>query len=877
MAQKKTTASEKAKNNTRSARPSAGRGAKTQTKAPEERVREHKAPDPGSALHKFLPYVFALLAVLLVVFLILSESSGVLGNLIGTILHGAFGAAGAWLIPIILVIFALRWKKIVGEDAIGSRFFFAFLFLCSVALIVQTFTTEAPVFEPKAWLSAPGGAVGGFLSFILSRLIGKVGTLIVGFVLAAVSLMFLLTISLHDIWIYLKYNSKIAAEKREEKREQREAQYAAAEEERRRREEERRRAMADAEALEEARRRTAVSQDPIRLGVERPEDYEPDPALIRVKDEDRQEEPLPGEETPAIPERPLPETKAKEETEEKQNGPERRLLPDLEEIFGAGKEADALMPHDDTDAVEGELDLPVSGAAPAEEKPKPKPVYRFPPITLLKTPEKPKKEDLTAELNENAKKLVDTLNSFHVHTRVSDYTRGPTITRYELSPEMGTSVRSISNRVDDIALSLATLGVRIEAPIPGKAAVGIEVPNKVKAVVYLRELIASKQFTCEENKGKKLFACLGADVGGAPVFCDISKMPHLLIAGATGMGKSVCINSIIISLLYRSSPDDVRFILIDPKRVEFAMYNGIPHLLVPVVTEPQKAAGALSWAVNEMERRFGLIQEVGVRDIAGYNATVTEDSGYEKLPNIVIIIDELADLMIAARDTVEVSINRLAAKARAAGIHIIIGTQRPSVDVVTGVIKANIPSRIAFTVASQVDSKTIIDVGGAEKLIGRGDMLYAPVGLIKPMRVQGAFVSDGEVEAVTTFVRTNSEGSYYSEEAIAGIEREAQNCQQNGKKGAAAEDDDFDGESGDLDPKFREALEIAVQNQKIATSMLQRALKVGYGRAARIIDDMERFGYVGPPDGTKPRKVLIDMQQYRELVVSDNIARGDGQ
>ncbi|MBQ7172433.1 MAG: DNA translocase FtsK [Clostridia bacterium] len=868
MAQKKTTASEKAKNHTGSAK----RGAKTQTKPAGEPARERKAPDPGSALHKFLPYVFVLLAVLIVVFLILSESSGVLGNWIGRILSGAFGPVGAWLIPVILVIFALRWKKIVGEDAIASRFLFSFLFLCSVALIAHTFSAETPAFEPKAWLSSVGGAVGGFLSFVFSRLIGKIGTLIVGFVLAAVSLMFLLTVSLHDVWIYLKYSAKVAAEKREEKRERREAQYAAAEEELRRREEERKRAMADAEALEEARRKAAVSQEPIRLGIERPEDYEPDPALIRVKEEDR------GEEVPEEPEEPaaVKDAPAGKPEQKAANGPERRLLPDLEEIFGAGKDADALMPHDDTDGAEGELDLPVSGAAPAEAKPKPKPVYRFPPITLLKTPEKPKKEDLSAELNENAKKLVDTLNSFHVHTRVSDYTRGPTITRYELSPEMGTSVRSISNRVDDIALSLATLGVRIEAPIPGKAAVGIEVPNKIKAIVYLRELIASKQFTCEENKGKKLFACLGSDVGGAPVFCDISKMPHLLIAGATGMGKSVCINSIIISLLYRSTPQDLRFILIDPKRVEFAMYNGIPHLLVPVVTEPQMAAGALSWAVNEMERRFGLIQEVGVRDIAGYNATVTEDSGYEKLPNIVIIIDELADLMIAARDTVEVSVNRLAAKARAAGIHIIIGTQRPSVDVVTGVIKANIPSRIAFTVASQVDSKTIIDVGGAEKLIGRGDMLYAPVGLIKPMRVQGAFVSDGEVEAVTTFVRENSEGNEYSEEAIAGIARETQNCQQNGKKGSAAEDEDFDGENGDLDPKFREALEIAVQNQKIATSMLQRALKVGYGRAARIIDDMERFGYVGPPDGTKPRKVLIDMQQYRELVVNDNIAKGDG-
>ena len=559
------------------------------------------------------------------------------------------------------------------------------------------------------------------------------------------------------------------------------------------------------------------------------------------------------------------------------------ILPDLEEIFGiadpnkvnelSGLEDPEELPADITEEKQNAI---LEDAPKPAEKPKPKPVpYKAPPISLLAVPEKPKSEDMTAEMQENAQRLVETLASFRVYTKITSVAVGPTITRYELQPEKGTSVRSIANRVDDIALSLASMGVRIEAPIPGKAAVGIEVPNKVAATVYLRELIASKQFTCEENKKRKLMAALGVDVGGSPVFCDISKMPHMLVAGATGMGKSVCINSLLVSLLYRTSPEDLRLILVDPKRVELGTYNGIPHLLVPVVTEPQKAAGALSWAVNEMERRFGLIEEVGARNIGDYNGTVDGVPGYEKMPYIVIIIDELADLMLVARDTVENSINRLAAKARAAGIHLVIGTQRPSVDVITGLIKANIPSRIAFTVASQVDSRTIIDVGGAERLNGRGDMLYAPVGMMKPMRVQGSFVSTEEVERVCSYVRSKAGLNEYSEEIMADIEREAQRC---ASPKSSMSDDGGDEGGGELDPKFRQAVELAVNSNKIATSMLQRNLSVGYGRAAKIIDQMERLGYVGPPDGTKPREVLITVQQFRELVVNDRLGeRVDGE
>ena len=500
--------------------------------------------------------------------------------------------------------------------------------------------------------------------------------------------------------------------------------------------------------------------------------------------------------------------------------------------------------------------------------PAPKKVYRFPPVSLLAKAAPVNDSGAQEELTQNARKLVETLLSFKVKTKIVSVSRGPTITRYELAPEAGTRVRSIANLVDDIALNLATSGVRIEAPIPGKSAVGIEVPNQVVATVRLRELIDTDAF---DNAESKINVALGVDVAGSPVYCNLAKMPHMLIAGATGMGKSVCINSIISSILYKASPDDVKLILVDPKKVEFNIYNGLPHLLVPVVSDPQKAAGALNWAVGEMERRFSLIDEVGVRDIGGYNSITKNDPDREHMPYVVIIIDELTDLMMTAKDTVETSICRLAQKARAAGMHLVIGTQRPSVDVITGLIKANIPSRIAFTVASQVDSKTIIDIGGAEKLIGRGDMLYAPVGLMKPLRVQGAFVSDEEVRAVTDFIR--SEGGFieYDPEIICSIEREAERCAQSGKGSGGGELDE-DELRENVDPKFREALEVAVNAGKISTSLLQRHLSIGYGRAAKIIDRMQALGYVSPPDGTKPRDVLITKQMYMEMVVNGDLA-----
>ena len=496
---------------------------------------------------------------------------------------------------------------------------------------------------------------------------------------------------------------------------------------------------------------------------------------------------------------------------------------------------------------------------PVEDTP-----YVFPPISLLTAADTGNTRPPQADIERTSRKLEEILASFNVKAKVINCTCGPTVTRYELQPETGVRVKAISNLADDIALHLAATSVRIEN-IPGKAAVGIEIPNKTNYIVRLRALIENAAF--RENKSR-LYTALGEDVSGNPVYLDIAKMPHLLIAGATGMGKSVCINSLIVSLLYRNHPNDVKLILIDPKKVEFQPYNDIPHLLVPVITEPKNAAGTLNWACNEMENRYNLIQEVGVRDLAGYNNIIADDPERSPMPQIVIFIDELADLMMTAPDDVETSICRLAQKARAAGIHLVIGTQRPSVDVVTGLIKANVPSRIACTVASQVDSRTILDMTGAEKLLGKGDMLYYPVGAMKPMRVQGAFVDDkSELNGITQFIR-EAAVAHYDENIIQQIEQEARLCGMKGKKGAAATETGDDGDDR-ADPMMMDAIEVAIECGTVSTSLLQRRLSLGYARAARIIDKMERKGYIGQFDSTtKKRAILITHEQFLEMKVN---------
>ena len=493
--------------------------------------------------------------------------------------------------------------------------------------------------------------------------------------------------------------------------------------------------------------------------------------------------------------------------------------------------------------------------------------YCPPTLSLLKPGETSMTASSEEEIRKNAENLIETLESFNITATINHVSRGPRITRYELRPEKGIRIRSITNLIDDISMALATPGIRIEAPIPGVAAVGVEVPNRVSTAVRLRDMLDNDKF---REATSKTTVCVGSDVTGNPVYGDIAKMPHALIAGATGMGKSVCINSILISLLYKARPDEVKLILVDPKKVELGVYNGIPHLLVPVVVEPQKAAGALVWAVGEMERRFNLIEQTGVRDLKGYNKVVREhpELGGTPLPQIVIVIDELNDLMMSARDAVEDAICRIAQKARAAGIHLLIGTQRPSVDVITGVIKANIPSRLAFHVASQVDSRTILDTGGAEKLLDRGDMLFFPVGAPKPIRVQGSLVDDDEVERVTTFLMQGvSDGAAYDSEIMANIEREAEKCAPKDKRAERDGDGEGFGDDDDIfhDPQFIAAVEIAVNLGQISTSKIQTKLRIGFQKATNFIDRMEEMGIVGPHNGSKPRDVLITAAQFLEM------------
>jgi S-DNA-T family DNA segregation ATPase FtsK/SpoIIIE len=506
--------------------------------------------------------------------------------------------------------------------------------------------------------------------------------------------------------------------------------------------------------------------------------------------------------------------------------------------------------NDIKEVVSKEIDATISEDKEIEEIKE----YIFPSIDLLNSngTTKLNSED-KKELIDSASKLEEILGSFGVDAKVVQVTKGPSVTRYELQPSPGVKVSKIVNLADDIALGLASSGVRIEAPIPGKAAVGIEVPNKKQTAVFLREVLDSNEFL---NSTNKLAFALGKDIAGACVVGDLSKMPHTLIAGATGSGKSVCINTLIISILYKYSPDDVKMLMIDPKVVELNVYNGIPHLLIPVVTDPKKAAAALNWAVNEMTKRYNLFAETGVRNLDSYNALVDKGIIDKKLPYIVIIVDELADLMMVCPNDVEDYIGRLAQMARAAGMHLVIATQRPSVDVITGVIKANIPSRISFSVSSQVDSRTILDCAGAEKLLGKGDMLYSPVGENKPLRVQGCFISEEEVENVVNFVKNDDKEIVYEESIIEHINSET--------------DDKYIEEGEELDELLSEAVNLVVDFEQASISFIQRRLRVGFNRASRIMDQLEERGIISPKDGSRPRQVLVTKDQLVDVSQKDN-------
>ncbi|MBQ7118528.1 MAG: DNA translocase FtsK [Clostridia bacterium] len=504
-----------------------------------------------------------------------------------------------------------------------------------------------------------------------------------------------------------------------------------------------------------------------------------------------------------------------------------------------------------------------------EEKKKIKKEYKLPPIECLNEPVFGNDEDFAGEMRVTAKKLVDVLKSFGVETTLIGVSRGPSVTRYELSPAPGVKISKIINLVDDIALGLAASGVRIEAPIPGKSAVGIEVPNKTRSTVTLREIISSAEY--KKHKGKLLTVALGKDIAGNINCADLSKMPHLLIAGTTGSGKSVCLNGMIASILYNAAPSEVKILMIDPKQVEFTVYNGIPHLLVPVITDARKAAGSLAWAVSEMDNRYKTFAQCGVRDIGAFNKYIKDHPELQYMPQIVIFIDELNDLMMVSPKEVEDSICRLAQKARAAGMHLVVATQRPSVDVITGLIKANIPSRLSLSVSSQVDSRTVLDCIGAEKLLGNGDMLFSPLGISKPVRIQGAYLSDEEIERIVDFIK-EQENAEYDDEIMGEIER---NAVADKKKGGASGGSVVEDSDGEYDDMLDDAVNVITELNSASTTVLQRKLRVGYARAARIMDELEQLGYVSAAEGNKPRKVLVTRSQYLEMKAGADISNDD--
>ena len=541
-----------------------------------------------------------------------------------------------------------------------------------------------------------------------------------------------------------------------------------------------------------------------------------------------------------------------------------KLIDNAQKVVDPNKEAETLV--GDFDDNSNYIPLDYQGKSKAPQPPKKKAIkrnYKLPPIQFLQEPiDNSNTDEVKAELQGNAKTIVETLNEFKVWTKISDIIRGPTVTRYELVPEPGVRVRAIAGLADDIKLKLAAEDIRMECPVPGKSVVGIEVPNKVTSMVYLRDLIDCQQF--KKAKGK-LTCALGKSISGENIYVDVEKAPHLLVAGSTGMGKSVCINSLLVSLLYRATPDDVRLILVDPKKVEFSSYDGIPHLLVPVVVDPKQALGALQWAVTEMENRFEIARAAGAKNIIEFNERVEKGYDADKMTSIVIVIDELADLKMQVPD-IDQHITRLTQKARAAGIHVIIGTQRPSVNVITGLIKSNIPSRVSFKVPSQIDSRTVLDEIGAEKLVSRGDMLVKIVGSLYPVRVQGSYVSTEEIEEVIKYWKENTP-AIYDEDVMHQISVNAAKMGKGDKGSFDDYDDDEDDDGGELDSSFYDALELATEMGKISSSFLQRKLRLGFQRAARIIDQMEDCGYIGEQNGSKPRDVLITKDDFHEIMM----------
>lgn len=809
-------------------------------------------------------------------FVFLTDSTGAIGALLKAVCYGMLGVAGVisciFMIFVGIAVFANK-----GEKGNLAKLLLLFGLMLSTSVLAALFAGGADGL-PADFISCivtlyqegvkgyGGGVLGGGLCVLLTKLLGNTGTWVMALAAELILILMLTGISLRS-------TGKKISEKAHEHQEAFEKKLAE-------------------KPVSKFFDRYFSGEEPIDNNS-KPERFElkEDDALFRnlMSEKDvkkAEQEALPflidNMKTGTLSELPLVEEDGKVVPQKNPEDEEEFIPPteaQLEDVFDplTQKAVDAGMPLDRAVVAGRRMateDEPLSAeeeiAEQVAQTPPPRMIeYSKPTLDLLDKPKARKQsvQEVKKELEEKANRLLDTLRSFKVEAKIINITQGPSVTRFELQPGFGVKVSKITGLSDDIALSLAAPGVRIEAPIPGKSAIGIEIPNREAAPVPIREVLESEKF---QNFSSKTAFALGKDIAGTCQVADIAKFPHVLIAGQTGSGKSVCINSLILSILYKANPDEVKLIMVDPKMVELGIYNGIPHLLIPVVTDPRHAAGALNWAVGEMQNRYGLLKDNNVRNLKGYNALMEERGEPEsKLPEIVIIIDEFADLMIAAKSEVEDAINRLAALARAAGMYLVIATQRPTVNVITGVIKANIPSRIAFNVTSQIDSRTILDCPGAEKLLGRGDMLYNPSGAMKPQRIQGNFVSDGEIERVIEFIKSQYEATYDAE-IIENIQREQERIINGAEENTEQEDDSFTRSGSDTkDELFFQAVEMVLDNGQASVAMFQRRFKIGYQRAARLVDQMEERRIIGPYEGTKPRQVLISRQEFLEMKMNE--------
>ncbi len=803
--------------------------------------RKKKQVQTGPSMESEI-FLWIVLAVSVVLLISNFGVGGSVGNAISSFFFGLVGLV-CYPLPIFLflgVAFVIANKR--NPRAYRKMAGFVLLFL-AVCLFLQL-VTEGAVYERdfmayyrvSAEYKTGGGLLGGALSRLLVQAFGTVGTYVITVIAMVISFVLITQKSMFDM---IKKFSRKMYRRAAERKALRQEELKARQEEQAEKEQQQERRKKRKERTEDFLKETEVNEPEQEIKRKK----EPKASRKKAKEQEVSGDILLDE--PFVPENAFPIHRAEE------------LVQDLEEIVPPPEEEkETSKKNPRSSKAEIEQGIHEVSEEIALKEAEVKKAYEFPPMELLKKG-KQTGGDSDTHLRETAGKLQETLHNFGVNVSITNVSCGPTVTRYELQPEQGVKVSKIVGLTDDIKLNLAATDIRIEAPIPGKAAVGIEVPNENNSTVMLRDLLQSEAFS--SCKSKLAFAA-GKDIAGKPVITDIAKMPHLLIAGATGSGKSVCINTIIISLLYKASPDDVKLIMIDPKVVELSVYNGIPHLFIPVVTDPKKAAGALNWAVAEMTDRYNKFAQYNVRDLKGYNAKVESISNIEdenkpkKLPQIVIIVDELADLMMVAPGEVEDSICRLAQLARAAGIHLIIATQRPSVNVITGLIKANMPSRIAFSVSSGVDSRTILDMNGAEKLLGKGDMLFYPQGYQKPARVQGVFVSDQEVGAVVDFLSKQNPTAEYDKE----IQEKIEAVKETTTAGADT--------ANDRDVYFADAGKFIIEKDKASIGMLQRVFKIGFNRAARIMDQLYEAGVVGDEEGTKPRKVLMSMEEFEQYI-----------